>query len=75
MGEHGIGEIQAAVLAALEQLPQRSDVTEAMLRPKTGTAPGSPAESEWHAEFAQWLWRDDRAWQAELEAWKQTAKR
>jgi hypothetical protein len=72
-----MGEIQPAITAALEALPTRSAVTTAMLDFKTArwSIPMVPEERVWHEEFATWLWRSDAAWQSELEAWKQTAKR
>ncbi len=71
---HGIGEIQAAILHALAGLPARAPITDAILDFKRGGDLPPGPDQDWHREFAQWLWRADAAWQAKLEAWKQTAR-
>ena len=75
--EHGVTEIQAAVILALQTLADPSATTSSLLSfPKTGAAGlvAPAAERAWHAEVAGWIWGADDRIHGESEHWKKTAK-
>ena len=75
--EHGVTEIQAAVILALQTLADPSATTRSLLSfPKTGVAGlvAPAAERAWHAEVAGWIWGADDRIHGESEHWKKTAK-
>ncbi len=75
--QHGVTEIQAGLILALQELPDPTAATRAMLAfPEDGAAglPGVGAERAWHDSVADWLWGRDARVSAEAEHWKRTAK-
>jgi len=75
--QHGVTEIQAAVILALRTLAAPSASTRSILDfPAHGSAGvvAAPAELAWHREVAQWLWGADERSQREAEEWKRTAR-
>ncbi len=74
---HGVTEIQAGLILALQELPDPTHATRAMLAfPEHGATglPGVGAERLWHESVADWLWGRDARVSAESENWKRTAK-
>lgn len=75
--QHGVTEIQAAVILALRTLAAPSASTRSILDfPAHGSAGvvAAPAELAWHREVAQWLWGADERSQREADEWKRTAR-
>ena len=75
--QHGVTEIQAAVILALRTLPAPSATTRSILDfPVHGNAGvvAPAAELAWHREVAQWLWEVDERSRREADEWKRTAR-
>ena len=74
---HGVTEIQAGLILALQELPDPAAATLAILAYPTsgaGALTGNDVERAWHQSVAEWLWGRDARAQAESEDWKRTAK-
>ena len=75
--QHGVTEIQAAVILALRTLPAPCATTRSILDfPAHGNAGvvAPAAELAWHREVAQWLWEVDERSRREADEWKRTAR-